>query len=419
MLADLDTLSQLAENQTLSPYMQDGKITLDELINITEARSPEIISSNLNIILQKAEHDQFQSVLFPQIDLSLTYGRSAFIRREEIPSNYRISPTLRWNIFRYFEIQKTREAFLSAETAKELQLLFVKKQNQLKIINLYLDWVGTEILITKLELLKSVIKSDLQQLNLFNAVSTESPSLYDLEQQLAEIERSLNIANAQYITNKVLIQTLTGLADLTVIERPTYEMFNFTPTPLTEYITESLAKSEGLEASKLLSFVASKEESKEKIARFSGITFFSSLTDILTNLSSNIISITWAYDLIDQGNFNRKLLKARANKLLADLEVNVQHRTVYQLAGDVWISTLDATIDFHELKKNRKKQQINYDIASRQLSTGYKNPSDVWKIETELKISQHDEKIAYLELARAISHYETLTSGEVTKWNIR
>ncbi|MBL4603363.1 MAG: TolC family protein [Emcibacteraceae bacterium] len=386
---------------------------------LAEVRSPEVIASNLDIILQKAEQDQYRSILFPQIDLSLTYGRSAFIRRNEIPSNYRASPTLRWSIFRYFEVQKARETFLSAENARTLQLKFTKKQNHIQVIDLYLDWLGTEILVEKLTTSKTSTGKKLERLELLKNGSTAPNSIQELQSQLNGINRSLNIANAQLFTTEGLLAKMCGLKNLKQVERPTFKDFNFSPTPLKNYIAESLVKSEGIESSELLSFVASKEEDKERIARFSKISIYASLTDILSNLSSNILTISWAYELIDQGNFNRKILKARANILLADLEVAEQHKNIYQLAGNVWISLLDATADFNEIKNTRQQQQINFDVVSGQLSTGYIDPFHVWQTRSALKIDKYEEKIAYLEMARAISHYETLTSGEITRWNIR
>ena len=141
--AQLERLRQLdAEVAGLERPPADGPrrtLALPELIDRALQRSPEIVRSELTALTDQADFEQFASAGLPRVGLNSSYGRSAYLRRDE-SGGLRVAPSLSWDVLRILQHSRMKRFKARSERAGTLVRQIAREEVELEVVRRYVEW---------------------------------------------------------------------------------------------------------------------------------------------------------------------------------------------------------------------------------------------------------------------------------------
>nr|WP_295370763.1 TolC family protein [uncultured Sphingosinicella sp.] len=359
---------QIAANEqpAVSRPIAAAPLSLDQLVQRAQQRSPEALRSELRGLSDEADFDQQASTGLPRIGIDAGYGRAAFLRRNEPEGLLRVSPDLQWDVARMLQMGRTKRLRVRSKEASGLQHQLAFEQTELEVARRYAEFEAARAGVTLAGLRlasagRAARISELQGGPDEKAAETLANAA-SLAGQLRQAEGRAELARAR-------------LASLCAL-RPEDKIMPFAepaetsePLPLGQYLELVLAKSEGMKLEEVRTALSAERARLTEAGRWSMFRLSSSAGDLLQSLSGSPFAfLSWTYALLDQGDFNRQLVKARAETLLSRLDRQEEADRLLDTGGRVWLALLDAALERGKAEAALRQAKLAHRIAAAQVA---------------------------------------------------
>jgi outer membrane protein TolC len=369
-------------------------LTLPELIERALQRSPDVLRSELRALTDQADFDQFASDGLPRVGLDASYGRSAYLRRDE-SSGLRVAPALSWDVLRLLQNSRMKRFRARSERAGALGREIAREAVELEVVRRYVEWEAARTTAALARERAAVAVRQARIAELQGATASDSPTL---EANAAAASRQIDASDGR---SQFAETRLRSLCRLGANEQPVPNFAGlapFDPPPLGEYLARVLAASEGVELAEVRAALADQRARATAAQRWTNFRFSTDAGNILDLLSSSPFAIlTWSYSLIDQGDFNRQLIKARAEALLARLDRRDEADRLLDTAGRVWVALLDAAVDRRKAQDAQRVAMLAERVAAAQVADRVAPPAALMEADLNLAAAQADLRLRSLD----------------------
>ena len=381
-------------------------LSLAELVERAQQRSPETLRSELRGIVDEADFDQQATAGLPRIGVDADYGRPALLRRDESGGLLRVSPGLQWDVVRMLQMGRMKRLRVRSKEAAALQQQLAHEQVELEVVRRYAELEAARAAAALAEARAASAARAARIAELQGATDAAAPETIGdaalLDHQLRQARGRAELAHAR-------LASLCGL-------RPGERAAAFAetgkapdPLPLGDYLQAVLAASEGLKLADVRTALAAERARMTKAERWSLFRLSSSGGDLLQLLSASPFAVlNWTYALLDQGDFNRRLVKARADALLSRLDRQDEADRLLDTGGRVWLALLDAAVERGKAGEALRQAKLAHRIAAAQVADGAAPPLLERNAELALASAETDLRLRTLDHMIARTQYRLL-----------
>lgn len=408
-----------AQIEQAAPGGHSEPFGLHDLLRWVRRSPVPLAKDEINDIINVADIDQAESLILPSLSVTPTYGKAAFVLRDDPGGQFKISSAANWDFLRYFESQKSKEFLLKKSDAIQLKKSLAAKQIDLEVTRLYFDYART---LRAQSLAENRNRAEYIRVEMLRMRATiNADDRIELEKLTTSYQRSTQRMEAIYARTAWLRRQLLHLcrlpADARIEISDTMPLIEDRIESFGDYLKVAIEQSEGNKIAQISSEVAAENISLTNLGRWTKFSFSSSLLNLLNSVSSSpFILISWTFELFDRGDFDRRMLRAKVGALLAKLDVNDQQIKTIQIAGAAWLSLMDKSADYHAERKDYREAQLDF-LAAQQLlksgalsSEGFQEREMKFKEKTNLLLAKRDD----MTLAKA--QYLSLISGDSDNW---
>lgn len=403
---------RVSKNQ--APSTQPASATplaLPELVERAKQRSPEIMRSELRGIVDEADFDQEASAGLPRVGVESDYGRPALVRRDESEGLLRVSPGLQWDVVRMLQMGRMKRLRVRTKEAAALQQQLALEQVELEVVRRYAELEAARAAAAMAEARAASAERAARVAQLQGLADSTAPETIH---NAALLTRQLGQARGRAELAQARLASLCGL-------QPGEQAAPFAepgkgpdPLPLGEYLQLVLANSEGLKLADVRIALSAERARVAKAERWSMFRLSSNGGDLLQALSASPFAVmSWTYALLDQGDFNRRLVKARADTLLSRLDRQDEADRLLDTGGRVWLALLDSAVEQRKAGETLRQAKLAHRIASAQVADGIAAPQLERSAALTLASAEMDSKLRTLDHMIANTQYRLLGGAEV------
>lgn len=403
--------ARVAKNEAPSTQAKAVEpLSLAELVDRALQRSPETLRSELRGLVDEADFDQQASAGLPRIGVDADYGRPAFVRRDESSGLLRVAPGLQWDVARMLQMGRMKRLRVRSKEAAALQQQLANEQVELEVVRRYAELEASRAAAAVAEARSASAASAARIAELQGVTDPSAPETIGnaalLARQAGQAQGRVELAHAR-------LASLCGL-------RPGERAAAFAdsaevpdPLPLVDYLEQVLANSEGLKLADVRTDLAAERTRLTRAERWSMFRLSSNAGDLLQALSSSPFAVlNWTYALLDQGDFNRRLVKARADTLLSRLDRQDEADRLIDTGGRVWLALLDAAVERGKATEALRQARLAHRIAAAQVEGGTAPPALERNAALTLAAAESDVKLRALDHLIARTQYRLLGGTE-------
>jgi outer membrane protein TolC len=374
-------------------------LSLAELVQRAQQRSPEALRTELRGLVDDAEFDQQASAGLPRVGIDAGYGRAAFLRRNEPEGLLRVSPDLQWDVARMLQMGRTKRLRARSREATALQRQLASEQAELEVTRRYAEYeaaraAATLAAVRAASAARAARIAELQGATDDKAAEAAANAVL-LASQLRQAEGRAELARTR-LASLCALRAEDGIAPF-ADAAGTSE-----PLPLGQYLELVLANSEGVKLADIRTAMSAERARLTEAGRWSMFRFSSGAGDLLQSLSGSPFAfLSWTYSLLDQGDFNRQLVKARAETLLSRLDRQEETDRLLDTGGRVWLALLDSALERSKAAATLRQAKLAHRIAAAQVADKVVPPQleqsasvALASAETELRLRALDHLIA-------------------------
>ena len=386
-------------------------LSLAELVQRAQQRSPEALRSELRGLVDEAELDQQASTGLPRVGIDAGYGRSAILRRNEPEGLLRVSPDLQWDVARMLQMGRMKRVRVRSKEAAALQRQLASEQAELEVIRRYAEYEAARAAAAlagarAASAARTARISELQGLADEKATEAAANAAF-LASQLRQAEGRAELARTR----------LASLCALGATERiaPFAEPAGTSePLPLGQYLELVLANSEGMKLTDIRTAMSAERARLTEAGRWSMFRLSSGAGDLLQSLSGSPFAfLSWTYALLDQGDFNRQLVKARAETLLSRLDRQDEADRLLDTGGRVWLALLDSATERSKAEATLRQAKLAHRITAAQVADKVVPPQLEQDASLALAVAETDLRLRALDHLIAQTQYDALGGSHV------
>jgi outer membrane protein TolC len=402
----LKTLEMRVSAKEATPAPADAPLTLSDLVHRAQQRSPEVLRTELRGLLDEAELDQQITAGLPRVGVEADYGRSAVLRRDEPEGLLRVSPGLQWDVVRMLQMARMKRLRGRSVEAAALQQHLAREQVELEVVRRYAEVEAARAAAALAEARAGAAARAARLSQLQGPSDSAGP---DAEANAAVLGRQLRQAQGRAQVAFARLASLCALQpgeDAARYEEPAGVA---DPLPLREYLEVVLASSEGLKIADIRTALSAERARLAGAERWSMARLSSNAGDILQLLSSSPFALlSWTYNLIDQGDFNRSLIKARADTVLSRLDRQDEAERLLDTGGRVWVALLDAAVERRKAEIALRQARLAERIAAAQAADAVAPPTVQQGAELTTAAAETDLRLRGLEHLVVATQYRLL-----------
>jgi len=416
LLLEVDAVGQQA---SLESDIKEAD--LYTLLNRATSSSPNTLKTRLETIILKSSIDKNISEINPTLSMQANLEKSPFIRSDGDTGYFRILPILYWDIFKYFEMEKTKNIQNKLLNKDALSKHLTIKQVRLEIINLYFKYV---LLVKRNKINRRLILDFTNRIGIIKIKISKS-HLFELHSKKRNIEAEIiklkdnnKTITAQIESIRLNLLSISGLPMDTIVHS-NFEPINldYKSDTLKNYIEKVLINSEKLKISKIDIQVSNENIKLTQLQKWTKFNLYLSIEDVFQSGIENFYGVlSWSYDLIDQGKYHRKLLQAKVKKITSLINEKNEKNEVTKTAIKTWLSLLDAKTNFSNNKDKKNKSNLKLRKALKLFNLGLLSKDDLYRISHEDLNSnlEYEESIFQLNMAKI--YYSSLKDDNFIKW---
>jgi outer membrane protein TolC len=393
-LAHVGVLKErVAQLDAPAPADRVGVVALPELIARAKQRSPEALRAELRAVVDQADFDQNASAGLPRIGIEADYGRSAYLRRDE-NGGLRVAPALNWDVMRLLQTRRMRRLRVSSDRAGALGEQIALEDVELEVVRRFAEREAARAMAP---LAAQRAEAAARQARIAQIQGDTAADASTLEANAAAAERQRVAADGRLELADARLRSFCGLGPKETIAGD-YPRETSEPPPLGDYLQLVLANAEGIELARVRTALADERARAAAAQRWSMFRFSSDAGDVLRLLSSSPFALLqWSYALIDQGDFNRQLVKARAEALLARLDRADEADRLLEVAGRVWVGLLDSAVERRKAVDAERVSDLAQRVAAAQVGDRVAAPETLGAADLALASARTDLKLRSLD----------------------
>jgi outer membrane protein TolC len=403
--------AQVAKNERPSTQAEaPAPLSLAELVERAKRRSPETLRTELRGVVDEADFDQQATAGLPRIGVDSDFGRPAFVRRDESGGLLRVAPGLQWDVARMLQMGRMKRLRGRSKEGAALQQQLAREQVELEVVRRYAELEAARAAAAVAEARAASAAGAARIAELQGVTDPAAPETIGnaalLARQAGQAHGRVELAHAR-------LASLCGL-------QPGERAAHFSdpervsdPLPLGDYLQLVLANSEGLKLADVRTELAVERARLTKAERWSMFRLSSNAGDLLQALSSSPFAVmNWTYALLDQGDFNRRLVKARADTLLSRLDRQDEADRLLDTGGRVWLALLDAALERGKAEEALRQAKLAHRIAAAQVEDRTAPPPIEQSAALTLASAESDLKLRALDHLIARTQYRLLGGAE-------
>jgi hypothetical protein len=370
-LAALDQLEKRRNEQaTALDTVSKEPLNLRALVERAKAFSPIVTEAMIKGLSGEAEADQLLAAGLPRLTLTASYGQSVFVRRDEPDSRLRLSPYFTWEVIQLLQVNRIALARARATESSGLLKKMAQKQALLVVMQSYADMHLAISTKSSIETQTHIVERRLaisERLRPYQRASdSKSDDLRLAIEQLsqARVQNDLSYQQARInLLNHCAINTAQTMAAYQPADR-------VEPLPsLGDFLRASLENNETLSLAQIKSQNMKDKKALVKASRWTRFAVLTDFNNILNAISASpFSSVSWTIALLDQGDHNRQLLRARADLLIAQLEAQQSTNDVTTIAGKIWLEALDSAALVRQAQSKLSKLELKLMLAEKNKS---------------------------------------------------
>jgi outer membrane protein TolC len=381
-------------------------LTLAELVERAKQRSPETLRSELRGLVDEADFDQQASAGLPRIGVDSDLGRPALLRRDESGGLLRVSPALQWDVVRMLQMGRMKRLRVRSKEAAALQQQLAHEQVELEVVRRYAELEAARAAASVADARAASAARAARIAELQGVTDPTAPETIGnaalLARQAGQAHGRTELAHARLASLCGLQPGERAAAFADAAKAPD-------PLPLGDYLQLVIASSEGLKLADVRTELAAERARLTKAERWSMFRLSSNAGDLLQALSSSPFAVlNWTYALLDQGDFNRRLVKARADTLLSRLDRQDEADRLLDTGGRVWLALLDAAVERGKAEEALRQAKLAHRIAAAQVADRTAPPVLEESAALTLASAEGDRKLRALDHLIARTQYRLL-----------
>jgi hypothetical protein len=364
-----------------------------------------MLTSEIRAIVGGVDFDQEASAGLPRIGLDADAGRSVAVRRDE-SGLLRAAPSLSWDVVRMLQMGRMKRLRVRSDEAAAAQRQLGEDQIEVEVTRRYAELEAAR---TSAALLRGRAAAAAAQARIAELQGIADPAAVALAGEAEMLAGQANAAAGRAQIAERRVDALCGPG--TGAAAAAFAGTESAPNPLAlgPYLETVVATSSGLKLADIQGKFAEERARLTAAQRWSMFRFSSSAGNVLDLLSASpLVLLNWSYALLDQGDFNRQLVKARADAVLARLNREEEADRLLDTGGRVWIALLDAATERRLAAERLRQAQLAQRVAVAQLRGGVGSADAAAKADAALSQAQADVKLRALDHLIADTQYRVL-----------
>jgi outer membrane protein TolC len=404
-LAGIDRLTETSRQ--VQPAVPEGaRLSLAELVDRAQRHAPAMLASEVRAIVGETDFDQEASAGLPRIGFDADAGRSVTVRRDD-SGLLHAAPSLSWDVVRMLQRGRMKRLRVRSAEAADAQRRLGADQIEVEVTRRYAELEAAR---TSAAVLRARAATAAAQARIAELGGIADPATVALAGDAETLARQADSAAGRAQLAETRIDALCGPGSGAAAESyAAAGSGDLSPLPLGPYLHTVVATSAGLELADIQASFAEERARLAKAERWSKFNLSSSAGNVLDLLSASpLVLLNWSYALLDQGDFNRQLVKARADAVLARLNRAEEADRLLDTGGRVWIALLDAATERTRAAERLRQAQLAQRVAAAQLAGRVGSADAALRAEAALAEAQADVKLRALDHLIADTQYRVL-----------
>lgn len=402
-----ELLASLSDLSLQATQPKGGAASLADMMRCGAEMSPDVVRSDWDQIAGRAELNQALGLGDPEWSVVVSAGDSLVNPSGQLT----ISNNVSWRIFDYFKRQQAaaREADILASLTAGSRL--ARKQAALLMLHSADDLISLRDAAESFGSEARLRSRQVAIMRIQHAVGgDQAEALNAMELALDVAELRLARANASVEAAETILRDRCGWGANTRIADIQFRPSEIDlPSSFSELVETVLDMSETLAATSAnATYLRDLAELKE-LERWADVSVgfdFSELFSDLRDLPTAPIS--WAIRVFDQGRFDRELLAARADALIASLEFEEARVEQVSLAAESLLSLLEAKVALVEATATLRSGRRDLMLIEAEVSKGLRSELELAEAELLQWRAATLASAAERRVAIAIFRYELL-----------